>query len=85
MTNTIQHDILLFGPAATAVGSSSVRVACEPGSTCEQVRRAVIEQHGSLAPIARAGRLAVNGAYTDGSTIINETDELALVALVSGG
>lgn len=82
---TIHYDILLFGPAATTAGAGSVSVSCAPGSTCDAVRAALIDQHEALAPIAKAGRLAVNGAYVEGSTIIQESDEIALVALVSGG
>ncbi|MCB9838006.1 MAG: MoaD/ThiS family protein [Phycisphaeraceae bacterium] len=81
----MRHDILLFGPAATTAGAPSVAVNAPPGSTCDTLRAALAEQHGAIAAIARSGRLAVNGAYVDGSTVINESDELALVALVSGG
>lgn len=77
--------ILLFGPASTAAGAASVGVEVEEGASCERVRTALIAQHEPLAAIARSGRLAVNGSYVDESTIVGESDELALIALVSGG
>ena len=84
-TPTLELDILLFGPAATTAGCSSVEVVCDEGSTCEAVREALCAQHGAIESIVRAGRLAVNGVYADGSTVVNGSDEIALVSLVSGG
>jgi len=81
----IDTEILLFGPAATAAGEGSVRVRVEPGSDCAAVLLALCLQHPKVEPIARGGRLAVNGAYVDDSTIVRTQDEVALVALVSGG
>jgi len=78
-------DILLFGPAAMTAGCSSVRVACGVGSTCDLVREALCVQHGEIASIVKAGRLAVNGGYVEGGTVISAGDEVALVSLVSGG
>ncbi len=79
------YPILLFGPAATAAGKGSVRVRVDGGSDCAAVLAALCLQHPEVEPIARGGRLAVNGAYVDDSTVIGPDDELALVALVSGG
>jgi len=78
-------DILLFGPAAMAAGCSAVRVECSAGSSCDAVREAMRSQHQGIEAIVKAGRLAVNGAYVDGSTVIEPGDEVALVSLVSGG
>lgn len=78
-------EILLFGPAAMAAGCSSVRVECEAGSTCDAVHAALGAQHGGIAAIVKVGRLAVNGAYVDDSTVVESGDEVALVSLVSGG
>ncbi len=83
--STFEIDILLFGPAAMTAGCSSVRVACAEGMTCDAVCEAMGEQYASITSIVEAGRLAVNGAYVDDSTVINQSDEVALVSLVSGG
>lgn len=85
MPDEMTVEVLLFGPAAMAAGCSSVRVECADGSTCDAVREAMCAQHSVIASIVRAGRLAVNGVYVDGGTVVGGADEVALVSLVSGG
>jgi len=84
-TSSFKLDVLLFGPAAASAGCSSVRVVCDVGATCDAVRESLCAQHAAIASIVRAGRLAVNGVYVDGATVIGAGDEVALVSLVSGG
>lgn len=75
----------LFGPGADAVGSSSVAVSIEGEATCADLRRALGAAYPPLAPLVQAGRLAVNHAFAADGQRVRATDEIALIAMVSGG
>lgn len=85
---SIQHafTVLVFGPLADAVGAAAVEVHCPTDRpTCAELRRALQEQHRSLAPLLVPCRLAVNHAFVPDARIINPGEELALIGFVSGG
>ena len=77
--------VLLFGPAAMAVRLDSVGVELGPRHTCIELARAIGEQWPDLRLYVSRGRLAVNSTFVDESTIIRESDEVALISMVSGG
>ncbi len=77
--------VLLFGPAAAAAGAGRVAVRMDGGATAADVLRGLAEQHPSLAAAVRGGRLAVNAAFVPEGTPVMAGDEVALIALVSGG
>lgn len=77
--------VLLFGPAAMAVRLDSVGVELGPQGTCIELARAISEQRPDLRMYVSRGRLAINAAFVDESTIIRESDEVALISMVSGG
>jgi molybdopterin converting factor small subunit len=88
---TLELTILLFGPARDAAGGAD-RVSVRPSAaapsgkaTVEDVLSALSAQHAALAPVVAAGRLAVNGAFAAHGQVVVPSDELALIALVSGG
>ena len=77
--------VLLFGPAAMAVHLDSVGVDLGPQRTCIELARTIGEQWPDLRLYVSRGRLAINATFVDESTIIEESDEVALISMVSGG
>lgn len=80
-----QVRVLLFGPAARAVGAPSVVVRVSAPSNAAAVLHSLGAQHPALAFALAHARLAVNHAIVPGDTPVGETDEVALIALVDGG
>ncbi len=77
--------VLLFGPAAMAVRMDSVGVELGPLRTCIELARAMGEQWPDLRLLVSRGRWAINATFVDESAIIQESDEVALISMVSGG
>lgn len=80
--------MLLFGPAAAALGGrESVRVpiASRGAATVAELGRAMREQFPPLAPMLSSGRFAVNHAFAADHDRLGPDDEVALIAMVSGG
>jgi molybdopterin converting factor small subunit len=77
--------VLLFGPAAALVNARQITVETAPGASVAALRRAIVEQYARLTDLVSAGRLAVNSAFLPESTTLSPDDEVALIALVSGG
>jgi sulfur carrier protein ThiS len=79
--------ILLFGPHANAAQSHSIDVVLPDGRqpSAEQVKTLLAEQYPALSGMLSAALIAVNHQAVRPEHVICETDELALVGLVSGG
>ena len=77
--------VRLFGPAQERVGAGEVTIREAEGSTCEDLLRAIGEQHPSLAFALPSARLAVNHALAPSGVRPRPQDEIALIALVDGG
>ncbi len=77
--------VLLFGPASTAAGTDRVTVCLESDHTVGSLRDALAAQYPALEVVLTWGRIAVNQKYAPSITVIKADDEVALVALVSGG
>jgi molybdopterin converting factor small subunit len=78
-------EVLLFGPAARVAGARSVQVRVHASATASDVLRSLPQQHPEIAFALPGSRLAVNHAFAGADTIIRRGDELALIAMVSGG
>jgi molybdopterin converting factor small subunit len=82
-------DVLLFGGAGAAVGADRVRLELREGpgggARTEEVLARLREQAPKLKPFVDAGRLAVNHKFARPGTTIRPGDEVALIAMVSGG
>lgn len=80
-------DVLLFGPHADAAKQSSIRVTlpadCTP--TADSVLARLAEQHPGLRGLLGSAVLAVNCSHVPGDTPVGESDELAVIGMVSGG
>ena len=79
--------VLLFGPAALAQGEGAVRLELEeaPSYPTKAVLDALESQYNHLAPFTQSGRLAINGKYATDEVSLSPDDEIALIAMVSGG
>jgi len=77
--------VSLFGPQAAAVGAAHVELDLAPPCRCAQVRDALRRTAPALANSLDAARLAVNHRFAPEDHLINTGDEVALIALVSGG
>ncbi len=78
-------EVLLFGPAASAVGRDRVEVTAPDGATAGEVLGALGGQYPALQEMSRGARLAVNQAFARSEGVVREGDEVALIALVGGG
>jgi len=77
--------ILLFGGAATATGGTRAVIDAPDPCTCAAALRHLRDADTRLGPFIDAGRLAVNHAFAPHDREIQPGDEVALIALVSGG
>ena len=78
--------VKLFGPAAQREGTRQVTVAVEnERATCAAVKEALMSAAPAIADVIRAGRLAVNQEFAADDDVVSPGDEVALIAMVSGG
>lgn len=78
-------EVLLFGPAASAVGRDRVEVSASEGATAGDVLGALGAQFPSLKGMMPGARLAVNQSFVGSEAPVCAGDEVALIALVGGG
>ncbi len=78
-------DVLLFGPAARAAGAASIRVRVPGSATARMVLEALATQRPEIAFALPGARLAVNHALAPADAVVHPGDEVALIAMVSGG
>lgn len=82
----MQVDVLLFGPQAALAKRDSVTVeVADHSATTGAVMQAIRDELPQLAPTLDQSRLAVNHEYAAEDEQLNETDEIALIGMVSGG
>jgi molybdopterin converting factor small subunit len=78
-------EVLLFGPAARAAGASSAQVRVPARATVSCVLQALAAQRPEIAFTLPGARLAVNHRFAQGDATVHPGDEVALIAMVSGG
>lgn len=78
--------VLLFGPYAETVNDSSVTLEIA-SSTCSagEVKVSLAQQYPKLSGMLSAARIAVNQQAVQPDHPVQESDELAVIGLVSGG
>ena len=82
----MQVAVKLFGPAAQRVGSREVRITLEgERPTCQDLRAALAHAQPSLGDMLPASRFAVNQEFAGDNDPVRAGDEVALIAMVSGG
>lgn len=77
--------MLLFGAASAALGIGRVRVTLPTPCTAHQALNHLATHEPRLRPFTQSGRLAVNHRFAPPEQSINPGDEVALIAMVSGG
>jgi molybdopterin converting factor small subunit len=83
-------NVLLFGPPADAAGTRVVPVDVgDPGTiaaaSCASVLAALGRAKPALLPMLTHARLAVNQSLANPDQAVGPDDEVALIAMVSGG
>jgi molybdopterin converting factor small subunit len=82
----VKVEVLLFGPAAGAVGRDRLTVEVpDDAPTCGRVCEAMIDAEPKLRRLVDGGRMAVNQRLAPEDQQVSERDEIALIGLVSGG
>lgn len=76
--------IKLFGPEAAAAGTREAAVS-PAAATCAAARQALAEKYPALAPLLPNCRFAVNHDFVELDAAVRESDEIALIGMVSGG
>jgi MoaE-MoaD fusion protein len=76
--------VLLFGPAAGATGATHITLDAPAPVTPRSVLASLADRP-ALRPLLAGARIAVNHEFVAPEHAIGERDELALIALVSGG
>lgn len=77
--------MLLFGPAAAAIGADRVMVRVPEGATCGEILASLGESEPRLRGLAAGARLAVNHEFAGADRVVRGGEEIALIAMVSGG
>jgi molybdopterin converting factor small subunit len=82
----MQVAVKLFGPAAQRVGSREVRITLDgERPTCQDLRAALAHAQPSLGDMLPVSRFAVNQEFAGDDEPVRSGDEVALIAMVSGG
>ena len=86
-TTGMEVTVLLFGPAAMALGKDRATVSTQAATTAAELLRLLEANHAALIPFVASGvgRLAVNRTFAPPGQTIGPDDEVALIAMVSGG
>ena len=78
--------VKLFGPAAQRAGAREVAVTLDgQRATCGGLKAALGRQVPAVADLLPASRFAVNQEFAADEDEISPDDEVALIAMVSGG
>lgn len=77
--------VLLFGPLASTAGARRVEVDLPPNSTLHTLRQRLHITHPALARHLPTSRFALNHEFAPDESTISPSDEIALIAAVSGG
>lgn len=82
----MQVVVKLFGPAAQRAGAREIAVTLEGGrATCAALRESMVRATPALAAVLAQGRFAVNHEFAGDDDVVSPGDEVALIAMVSGG
>lgn len=76
--------ILAFGIAKDIFGETTTEVDLPEGATTLQLKSSLEARYPKLKDLA-SYMVAVNDEYAEDDTVINSTDEVAIIPPVSGG
>ena len=77
--------IKLFASYREATGLSEADMEITPGTTAAELWQKLVEAHPRLVPLSRSAGMALNGRYTQPTTVLAEGDVVAYLPPVSGG
>ncbi len=78
--------VLLFGPMAQAAGAKQLEVPIDGNAiACSELRKRVVAVCPPLERLLPACRFAVNQQFVTDEHMVQPTDEVALIGMVSGG
>ena len=77
--------ILLFAAVRERLSADELSLELAPGTTAADLLARVAHEHPRAAPLLAAVRVAANQEFVQGSYVLRETDEIALIPPVSGG
>lgn len=75
--------VKLFASSRELVGENEVRISLADKTTVGNLRKKIVEMYPALSKITFV--VAVNHKVSDDSTVINNSDEVAVLPPVSGG
>jgi len=75
--------VKLFASSRELVGENEVQINFADKTTVGNLRKKIVEMYPALSKITFV--IAVNHKVTDDSTVINHSDEVAILPPVSGG
>jgi molybdopterin converting factor small subunit len=77
--------IHLFGPQALSAGSRQLLLDVGDNATCADLKQRIAQAVPDLVPSLPSSRIAINHEFADDDQAICDSDELALIGMVSGG
>lgn len=77
--------VQLFAAAREQAGTPAAALELPRGAVVADLRRALGEQYPQLRPLLASALFAVNAAYADDQTTLDEQVEIACIPPVSGG
>jgi MoaE-MoaD fusion protein len=77
--------VRLFAIQRELAGTREVPLELPPGATIDDAWDALVALYPGLAPGRSSVRFALNTEYADGSDVLADNDELAIIPPVSGG
>ena len=77
--------ILAFASASDALGAAESFFELAPGSSVDDLKRALLARHPALAALLPRLAVAVDGEFAGGDRELSEGAEVALLPPVSGG
>lgn len=77
--------VLFFASCRDAVGGKELVLDLPEGTTAAGLKDEVTSRYPRLAPLREKLLIAANAEYVDGTTVLKDGDEIALIPPVSGG
>lgn len=77
--------VLIFGPLRAEIGADAITLELPPTATIAAVNAALAARFPGRAAFFQSARLALNNTFARPDQPVNESDEIALIELVSGG
>lgn len=77
--------VLIFGPAAALLRADHITIHLGADHSAAALLTAIASNYPALIPTLAGARVAINHSFALPDSPINPADEVALIALVSGG